>query len=133
MTVATNYVWPKDFVDGVPPEEAVPANGKVFRLVKAIPPAEDDFLQHNVEKPKYFYRDERELKKGYGVSLWCTLHKVKRAGKNYPAPEQLGCWLIASGELIEELGVIYKSKNGHVSLWKQQGAKPHLYIKIQEQ
>ena len=126
------YVWPQDFTDGVPPEEAIPANGKVFRLVKAIPPKEDDFLQHNIEKPNYPYREERARKKGYGVSLWNTLHKVKRAGKNYPAPEQLGEWLIASGELVAELGVIYKSKNGHISLWKQLGAEPHLHIKNQE-
>ncbi|MFC4701283.1 hypothetical protein ACFO4O_14010 [Glaciecola siphonariae] len=132
MTVAIDYNWPQDFIEGVPPQEATPANGKVYRLVKSIPPQEDDFLQHNVEKPNYPYRDELARKKGFGVSLWSTLHKVKRAGKNYPAPNQLGEWLIASGELVVELGVIYKSKNGHVSLWKQCGAKPHLHMKNQE-
>lgn len=132
MTAAINYTWPDDFIAGVPPEEAIPAQGKVYRLVKAIPPKEDDFLQHNVEKPNYFYPDERTKKQGYGVSLWNTLHKVKRAGKNYPAPGQLGNWLIASGELVADLGVIYKSRNGHISLWKQKGAKPHIHIMNQE-
>jgi len=127
-----NYDWPDDFIEGVPPEEATPAEGKAFRLVKVIPPNEDDFLQHNVEKPNYHYKDDRAKKKGYGVSLWKTLHKIKRARKNYPAHNQLGEWLIASGELIAELGVIYKSKNGHISLWKQKGAQPHLHIKSRE-
>lgn len=132
MTAGIQYVWPEDFVDGVPPDEAEPAQGKVYRLVKAIPPQEDDFIQHNIEKPNYVYRDERTRLQGYGVSLWNTLHKVKKAGKNYPAPEQLGKWLIASGDLVADLGVIYKSKNGHVSLWKQKGAEPHLHVNNQE-
>lgn len=131
MSTSIKYQWPDDFVDGVPIEEAKPATGKAYRLVKQVPPTEDDFLQHNVEKPNYTYPDELRVKQGFGVSMWSTLNQVKRAGKNYPAPKQLGNWLITSGELVEDLGVIHKRK-GHICLWKQKGAKPHLHINSEE-
>jgi hypothetical protein len=36
--------FPKNWPNGCPPQAAKPASGDVFRIVKADPPAQDDFL-----------------------------------------------------------------------------------------
>lgn len=84
---------------------------------------------HKIDNPRYSYkRDDKD--KAYGVSFWAIFDKCLDAKKKYSAPEQFGNKLIAYGNLIPDLGVIPKelSKDGHLTLWKQVGAKPHLYV-----
>lgn len=133
MSVLGKYTWPSDFIEGVPLESAIPAEGKVFRFVDTIPPRESDFLQHNQEKPTYDYPNHHTKVLGYGVSTWSKISKLKKVKEKYPAPEQYGNKLIASGNLVADLGVIHKSKSGHVTLWKQVNAKPHLFITNKEE
>ena len=38
------YRWPADFPPDCPPEEALPADGVFYRIVKTDPPGSDDFL-----------------------------------------------------------------------------------------
>jgi hypothetical protein len=124
------YKWPKNFPEGIPSKDCIPAAGKVYRLVNKIPPCEKDFMIHREEIPDYQYsQDEIEL--SYGVSFWKKLNKILRIKKNYPKAEQFGNKLIVSGELVNELGVVPSEprKDGHVTLWKQINAKPHLYVK----
>ena len=126
-----NYKWPANFPEGIPSEEdTIPAEGKVYRLTRTVPPTEIDFVPHREEKPKYPYRKE-EIPLSYGVSFWTKLDKILRIKSNYPFPEQFGEWLTAHGNLSAELGVIPKEMtlNGHVTLWVQEGAKPHEHIK----
>ena len=124
------YCWPADFPEGIPDGlDVVPAEGKVYRLVRTVPPTEVDFRRHRDEKPKYPYSTE-EIVLSYGLSVWSKLDSLRRKQKNFPAPEQLGRWKTACGNLLPQLGVIPKdiSKNGHITLWVQEGQQPHIHF-----
>lgn len=128
----TKYSWPADYPENIPEScDVVPAEGKVYRLVRTIPPTPIDFQRHRDEKPTYRYRTNDEKAKSWGISFWSKLAKIKRIEQNYPFPEQYGSWHTVCGNLCAELGVIpaETSKDGHVTLWVQQGAEPHNHIK----
>ncbi len=123
-----NYTWPADFPEDIPEScNPIPAEGKVYRLVRTIPPTEVDFQKHRDEHPDYVYVT-KDKPLSYGMSFFTTLSKLKRKTGNYPAPEQYESWQTVCGELVPELGVI-KIESGHVTLWAQQGALPHQYIR----
>lgn len=126
-----NYTWPIDFPEGIPEKIGViPARGKVYRLVRTIPPQKIDFQRHRDEKPNYCY-SKKHIPYSYGISFWNKLTKIKRIEKNYPAPEQFGHWETVCGNLSPSLGVIPAEleKNGHITLWVQEGAEPHKHVK----
>jgi hypothetical protein len=126
-----SYTWPADFPEGIPENvDVVPAEGRVYRLVRTIPPMEVDFQRYRDEKPNGFYPKE-DIPKSYGMSFWSKLSRIKRVEKNYPFPEQYGQWRTACGNLCPELGVIPAEieNNGHITLWAQEGAEPHKHIK----
>lgn len=130
MSDELEYCWPVNFPEGIPDlAETVPAHGWVYRLARTYPPTQIDFIPHREEKPNYTY-GKGEIPLSYGVSLWRTLDKIKRVAKNYPCPEQYGNWHTVCGNLCPELGVIPKvnTRDGHVTLWVQEGAKPHEHI-----
>lgn len=125
------YCWPADFPEGIPEDcGVVPAEGKVYRLVRTTPPTEVDFQRHRDEKPDYVYLT-KDIPKSYGVSFWSKLSKIKRIAKNYPFPEQFGNWRTVTGNLQPNLGMIPAETaiDGHITLWVQEGAEPHKYIK----
>jgi len=129
------YKWPAIFPENVPPINAVPANGKVYRFVDKIPPNESDFRMYREDNPNSnCFSDEHKIMT-YGVSFFTTLDvaKAKRAKERYPGQSQFANKKIASGELHAKLGVTYyNSKTKHLTLWKQEGATPHLYINHEE-
>ncbi len=126
-----DYCWPSDFPDGVPEKcDVSPAEGTAYRLVRTIPPTEVDFQRHRDENADYVY-NTKDINKSYGVSLWTKLSKIRRVEKNYPAPEQYGEWRTVSGDLCPELGVIHTRRDGHITLWMQEGAEPHKHINIE--
>lgn len=129
-----NYKWPDVFPEDVPDFESVkPAEGKVFRLVKKCPPDNTDFKMHKEDCPGYMY-SKSNISKSFGVSFWSELSQAKQVRINYPSPEQFGDMHIVSGELVKELGVICSDKDldGHVTLWLQEGAQPHLHVNCEE-
>lgn len=124
------YCWPIDFPEDVPDKDKViPANGKVYRLVRSCPPTESDFQSHRKENPDYKYLKKEEAK-SHGVSLWSKLSELQKKVKKYPNPEQLGGRSIVFGDLCAELGVIPSRmrRDGHITLWVQDGAMPHNFI-----
>ncbi|CAH6795391.1 conserved hypothetical protein [Vibrio chagasii] len=129
--IEMDYVWPANFPEGIPENcDVTPAEGFVYRLVRTVPPTKLDFQIHREEKPDYVY-DTKDIPKSYGVSFWSKLSKIRRVEKNYPAPEQYGQWQTVCGKLAHTLGVVPSevAKDGHVTLWVQEGAEPHKHIK----
>lgn len=125
------YEWPTDFPKGLPDnQDVIAASGEVCRLVDCIPPKDSDFKRHRDEKPDYTYNTEKKRLLSYGVSFWSSVEAAKYVKAKYPAKEQFGLKKIVSGVLIPELGVIPKKKtrDGHVTLWKQVGAEPHKHV-----
>jgi hypothetical protein len=134
MNTNSAYCWPAAFPKGIPEElDIKPAEGKVYRLVKNSPPAESDFKMHRDDCPGYHYSKE-DFPKSYGVSFWAKLNRVLQIKQNYPNAEQFGNMAIVCGELCRELGVIPidTPRDGHVTLWVQNGAYPHLHINRNE-
>lgn len=132
MEDLASYKWPNSFPDDIPNlDEVIPAHGKVFRLVKKCPPDGDDFRMHREDYPGYLY-SKSDIPKSYGVSFWSELSQIKQVKLNYPSPDQFGNMSIVSGELISSLGVVCHEVDGHVTLWVQEGAKPHLYVNCEE-
>lgn len=130
MSNETEFTWPSNFPKGIPDREnTIPATGWVYRLARTSPPTEVDFVPHREEKNNYPYT-KAQIPLSYGVSLWTKLDKIKQIARNYPCPEQYGNWRTVCGNLCPELGVIPKeqARDGHVTLWVQQGAKPHEHI-----
>ncbi|UPR28733.1 hypothetical protein IS519_12510 [Vibrio crassostreae] len=128
---SADYRWPADFPEGIPEKcDVIPATGKVYRLVRSIPPTKADFQRYRDEKPHVVY-PTKDIPKSYGLSLWTKLSKIKAIANNYPYPEQYGNWKTVCGDLKPELGVIPNrtEKNGHVTLWVQEGAEPHKFLK----
>ncbi|GAL15049.1 hypothetical protein JCM19233_6063 [Vibrio astriarenae] len=126
----TEYTWPANFPEGIPDRnETIPAEGHVYRLARTYPPTQMDFVPHREEKPNYPYRKD-QIPLSYGVSVWTKLDKIKQVARNYPCPEQYGNWHTVCGDLCSGLGVIPKetTMSGHVTLWVQEGAKPHEHI-----
>jgi hypothetical protein len=134
MSSSIDYCWPASFPEGIPEKlEVVPAEGKVYRLVRNTPPSEGDFLMHREENPTYIYA-KKDIPKSYGISFWSKLSRVQKVRRNYPEPEQFGSSAIVCGELCCELGVIpeQKARDGHITLWAQEGAQLHLHINREE-
>lgn len=131
MTDNYEYLWPMEFPENVPSKECKPAKGKAYRLVNRLPPTADDFLMYRQEK---HFRPQPKSKEEftYGVSLWLSAQSIEEVIKKYPSKEQFGDKKIVWGELNPKLGVISQTKkDGHLTLWKQQGAMPHLHINRQ--
>lgn len=128
MTVS--YSWPSDFTTGVPPEDAIPAVGYVYRLVRNNPPNESDFLNTREQYPERHFESPEDEIMSYGVSVFTKLKSLKKLQADFPEPEQFGGTLIAGGDMIAELGVTQPKakKNGHLTLWKQASSQPHLHI-----
>jgi hypothetical protein len=106
--------YPHDFPANVPPNDAKPANGIAYRLVRNIPPLKEDFCGYYKEpylkcrpknpKPNFFgtsmFRDYQE------TEIARELHKPQREKK------------IVVGELNPSHGVISKeNKNTHFDAW----------------
>lgn len=110
---ATNYSWPKDFPSDVPPSDAKDANGKAYRLVKANPPIDSDFVGHNREPHK---KKSKKLKPAdYGTSMFRNLQNVEDARELFRAQRNKK---IAEGELKPIHGKISKeNENSHFEAW----------------
>ncbi|MGK7929183.1 MAG: hypothetical protein AB4290_28760 [Spirulina sp.] len=116
--------WPDFFPNGVPPSDAIPAEGRAFRIVASIPTTDSDFLS-NVEK----YPD-----RSYGENLWMAcglsfhrqLECSKRTRKRFPALRKCR---IAVGMLKPEHGVQLKTGTrkfpSHFTVWKWKDVLMH--------
>ncbi len=119
------YEWPENYPDGVPPENSIPANGKVYRLVDKFPPDENDFLM-SIEEPRYKGKKNFDSI-FYSVSFFSEYSSIIETRSNYPAA--LKEKKVAVGKLVSTLGKTSEpSKKNHIHLWKCTNSKPHLHI-----
>lgn len=126
----SDYSWPIDFDDGVPPNGVIQAQGYAYRLVRNNPPIETDFLPTRVEYPNRVFRTKEEEIMSYGVSVSRKKDTLLKIRARFPEPEQFGGTVIVGGEMVPDLGVTQAlaEDNGHLTLWKQVSSQPHLYI-----
>ena len=79
--------WPADFPEDCPPEEAAPANGVYYYIVKNDPPEAGDFVS-------LYHRDrdlaERRARRGaslcqtMGLSIYTDAYDAVKCARDYP-------------------------------------------------
>jgi hypothetical protein len=119
-----NPEWPDFFPEGVPPEEAQPAQGEAFRIVRDIPPADSDFLSSIQEQPNRNFRDD-QIWMACGVSFHRELACSQRTRDRY---KPLRNRYIAQGTLKNEHGVAlatHKQGGSHFTVWRRIGSLIH--------
>lgn len=110
--------WLPFYPKGVPPKEALDAEGEFFRLAKSKPPEPKCFQSMFEEKPKRLKKfSGSSLKCCYGVSLYSKEESVVNAFDKFP--EGAGDFYIAKGSLRAEHGKLMKtfSDPAHYTLW----------------
>lgn len=128
MSVLDDYKWPSTFPKGVPPEGVLPANGRVYRAVKRVPPDESDFLTTREDNPRREFVTTVEKQRSHGVSFFNKMDVLKDKVRRYQALQNR---IIVHGNLLSALGVVSSNnKNGHLTLWKCIGSKPHECINV---
>ena len=119
--------WPADFPDDCPPEEAEPANGVYYYIVKNNPPERSDFVS--------LYRRNRRLAEArtrHGITTLCqTMGLSLLADINdaiYRANRFRGIGsLIARLALIPDAGqILYtpRDNDSHHTWWIPEGYNP---------
>ena len=115
--------WPADFPEGVPPEEATPADELGYRLVNSNPPTRSCFQSTREENPSREFPDEQRVP-SYGVSLYLELQHAKRTRRRYKG---LRSKIISVGQLSPEFGVTMPTFSySHFTAWFYAEAEPHL-------
>lgn len=121
MQSSDNHTWPTFFPQGCPSEAALPACGKVYRLIKGKTPTSDDFLSH------------RQMDKNQTIDSDPTLMCRKCAISVITCEDDLGItkrvprfkdYSVAAGVLDEKLGVIMhtpsRKNQSHHDWWVPQ-------------
>jgi hypothetical protein len=120
--------WPSFFPADIPPQEATPADGCAFRIVKHIPPSESDFFCTIKEYPdrKVSTDDQKALL--YGTSFYRQLECIKKTRQRYGALRDRH---IVVGTLENRHG--YQLSTGgqsHLTVWIYEESHIHLDFTI---
>lgn len=120
--------WHDFFPDECPPEEATPASGIVYRLVRKNPPGPKDFRSYREMQPnKTFDQPECIV---CGVSVYRNVHDMKRLQQRVPAKRKQ---LIAKGTLNHDLGMILKTSgddSSHHTWWIPLNSEPWGFFEV---
>lgn len=122
------YPWPEDFPKHVPPKEAIEAKGIAYRIVKADPPHELDFVGHNKEP---HVKKSGVLKAAdYGTSMFQKLEKIRELRNLYPALRKKH---IACGTLVPKHGKMSQPDfKSHFETWLRLRTKIEDSFKVLE-
>jgi hypothetical protein len=116
--------WPSFFPANVPPEEATPADGYAFRMVKNIPPSESDFISTFEEYPGREAPTDDKTGMFYGTSFFRRLECVKKKRDRYKPFRNRQ---IVTGTLENRHGVqLSTGAPSHLTVWIYQESHIHL-------
>lgn len=122
------YPWPTDFPKDVPPAGALEADGIAYRIVKADPPCELDFVGHN--KEPHVKKSGKLKPADYGTSMFQKLEEIREL-KNFYAP--LRKKRIACGNLIPKHGKMSPPDHkSHFETWLRLKTKIENSFKVLE-
>lgn len=124
---ASSLNWPSFYPAGVPPTNAIDANGTFYRLVNVVPPQPGCFLSTHEEQPNR-HKDPRlsadDKINVYGASFFDT-HSAAALMKEKFA-NVLGGRLVAKGELESYMGKMKKTRGpSHFTVWLKVGCGIH--------
>lgn len=126
-TGSNQLVFPDDFPPGVPPNNALDADGTFYRIATANPPGEKCFLNMKEENPKRMKKFKGlALKCCYGVSMFLDETSLLNAFDKFP--EGIGERFIAKGSLNAKDGKMLKTgapDSTHFTIWLYNTVKLH--------
>ncbi len=108
--------WPDYFPDGCPPQDAQPAAGEVYRLVKKDPPEQEDFKSLREKKPRDDFGEQ--ACQACGLSVFQDDQDVLRVKRRAPGMQKR---LVARGTLTPDFGQIKQTSS------KDDGASHHTW------
>ena len=121
VDILSYWNWPSDFPEDCPPEQASPANGTYYRIVKNDPPEPDDFVSLYRQNRR---RAENIVKAGMrsqceimGLSVYADIDDAIQCALRYP---RIGD-RIASLSLAPESGKVLHTGGAfksHSTWWK---------------
>lgn len=117
--------WPDYYPSDVPPPDAVPAAGRVYRIVKAVPPTKADFSSGYED----YYPKEWGLRlwMACGTSFFTNLDDARSARDESP---RLRGRRIVVGDLRPEHGVMKSTPNrkrkSHITVWLRTTVTAHV-------
>lgn len=118
-SLAVSTTFPTDWPPGCPPQDAVPASGRVFRLVRGSTPSPDDFKSHFDQGKKV------PAKQCTGRSL--SVFRTKQQAAQCQALLQYLGDHVAFGDLSSGHGMTKLSQRkhpGHTEWWPYAGVDP---------
>ena len=128
----TELKWPDYYPENCPPEDAKPASGIVYRLVKQDPVQQEDFIPLITENPKRFEnKPNAQICKGCGISVCKGMQDILKLQRSSGKMRKRQ---IAEGELSSTLGVIKhtpsRNYKTHHTWWVDPKAKPWHVFKV---
>ena len=82
-----SYTWPADFPEDCPPEQALPADGTYYRIVKTDPPESSDFVsmyhQDRNRAEDAIRRGRRTLCETMGLSFFADIGQAVQCAGRY--------------------------------------------------
>lgn len=122
--------FPDWYPESCPPDDALPARGKVYRLVCAEGPQADDFVPLWQCRPNHKYPD---MCKACGLSVHRSREDAERLRSVYPTMRDK---TIACGTLTPEMGVTKHTpsriSDSHTSWWVPCGTNPQMLFGLDE-
>ena len=119
-------------LDSCPPEDAKPASGIVYYLVRNNPPEEEDFIPGIEKHPHaYAHREKDEVCQAHGFSVFRDINDALKAEKTCKG---LRGTKTAVGVLTSECGLIKKTpsrrRRSHHTWWPPLGMEIWSLFKI---
>ena len=88
MVSSIPWIWPPDFPDDCPPDQAAPANGTCYRIVKNNPPESSDFIsvyhQNRTRAEKEISYGRRNKCETMGLSVFTNKSHAVECAQQYP-------------------------------------------------
>lgn len=124
--------WHDFYPDDCPPDDAEPASGIVYRLVRHDPPEAEDFETLYEERPIFFENKQNDfICKGCGVSVCRDFEDIKRlqrsSGKMRKRKVAEGTVHSKHGMILHTPSALYKS---HHTWWIPIGVTPWLVFNV---
>jgi hypothetical protein len=120
-TLRGGMMWPKHFPSGCPEPEAIPADGIVWRIVKADTPTADDFVSHKLTYPA------KNWGKSECQACGLSVHRNRADALGLLALPRFRGYHVASGTLAPAHGVIRSTptakSESHETWWVPQGVE----------
>ena len=128
-----SWNWPADFPEDCPPEQAVPANGTYYRIVRNDPPESSDFVSvyhlDRIRASRVIRSGRRTQCETMGLSIYADMNDAVANARRF---KNIGD-KIARITLRAESGKTLKTDGGypsHYTWWKEESFEASSSVQV---